>query len=894
MAPGPAVTDREVNAGPASGLDRLLATIIRARFAVLLASLVLTAAGLHQVLTGLSIDTDTTEMISPEAAFRRNHAAYLHAFPQESDRLILVLDGPSAEATVAATTALMTALRASPNFPDVWVPGGAPYFRRHGLLYLDTDELAELSERMAAASPFLGALAADPNLRGLFDAIGVAIQYQEDAAVPEALLRRVLLKLANVAERAAAGQAGQLSWRRLFDPTPRAGTETRRIIVAQPRLDFTSLSPAEMAVAEARRLAEEAGIGGDADVRLRLTGQVALEYEELRSAEIGGKTAAGLSFVLVLLLLGFGLRSVRLILAALLTLGIGLIWTGAFAALAIGHLNLISVAFAVLFVGLGVDFSIHFCLRYREEVEAGGARDSAIRRAGLGIGRGLAIAALGAGLGFYAFLPTDYRGFAELGLISGTGMFIAFLVNFTVLPALLAVLPGGDGRRLPRGDLWYRLDRFVARRRRQILIASLAGLIAALGALPRLNFDVNPLNLKDPESESFTTFQELARDSDSGVYAAEVLSPSLRAAQALADRLADLKVVRETRTIADFVPEEQAAKLSLIEEMAIFLGPLLTSNSPPALSAAARGQALDDLLERLRPVTTNPANTGDPLASATARLERALSPFVDEPSDLARLEARLTGHLDEFLEDLRRALQAGPVDLADLPASLTRHWIGRDGSYRIQVLPAEGYAGTGRMGEFVQAVLALAPNASGTSVTVSEAGDIVVTSFGVATLIAVAAIALLLLVLYRRLDSVALSLAPLALAAVLTLATAAAFDLALNFANIIVLPLLFGLGIASTVHLVERRRQLADTAALMRTTTPRAVTFSTLTTLASFGSLAVSAHRGMSSMGELLTIAILYMLLCTLVVLPSLMPMLARGDASAAGAGTASKGGDST
>jgi len=877
VAPGPAVTDRGPDAGRPAALDRLLALAVRGRIAVLLAAIAVTAAALHLVLTGLSIDTDTTEMISSDAAFRRNGAAYMRAFPQDSDLLVMVLDAPSAEAAQAASAVLVAALRASPMFPDVWAPGSEPYFRRNGLLYLGLDELGELSDRMAAASPFLAALAADPNLRGLFEALGLALEHLDDGAVPADLLHRVIGQIAAVAERTAADQPGQLSWRGLFDLEPRSAKPARRVILSQPRLDFGRVSPAEAAIAEVRRLARALDLETTEGVRLRLTGSVALEYEELKSAELGGKTAAGLSLFLVLLLLGFGLRSLRLIVATLLTLGIGLIWTGAFAALAIGHLNLISLAFAVLFLGLGVDFSIHFCLRYREELDAGGTREQAIRRAGLGVGRGLAIAALGAGVGFYAFLPTDYRGFAELGLISGTSMFIALTVNFTVLPALLALIPGSDGRRLPRRDLWHWLDRLVARHRRIILAASFLVLVAGLVALPRLGFDFNPVNLKDPESESFTTFQELARQSEGGVYAAEVLAPSAETAQALADRLAALPQVREARTIADFVPGRQAAKLALIQDMAIFLGPLLQSGAPPALSPADRAGALDGLLTRLGGIASPASGDGRALASAASRLKSALQPFAQSPASLAELEARLTVHLGSFLDDLRLALSAAPVDLATLPASLTRHWIGQDGSYRIQALPADGYAGTGRMREFVKAVLALAPNASGSSVTVSEAGDIVVAAFGEATLLAVAAVAVLLLLFYRRLTSVALTLAPLALAAVLTLATAAALGLALNFANVIVLPLLFGLGIASSVHLVERRRQLSDAAALMLTTTPRAISFSTLTTLASFGSLAISAHRGMSSMGQLLTIATVYMLVCTLVVLPSLMSVLTHG-----------------
>jgi hypothetical protein len=262
---------------------------------------------------------------------------------------------------------------------------------------------------------------------------------------------------------------------------------------------------------------------------------------------------------------------------------------------------------------------------------------------------------------------------------------------------------------------------------------------------------------------------------------------------------------------------------------------------------------------------------GRRLTDALARLEGA------EAAVLADLEARLLAGFERYLDDLDAALGARPLDLGDLPAALTDRWIAADGRARVQATPQGVVVDGEDMFRFAAAVQAVAPQATGAPVVLTEGSRVVVGAFLTATGLTLAAIGLMLGVLLRRLDDAVLTLAPLLLAALLTLATAALADLPLNFANVIVLPLLFGLGVSSSIHMVMRRRRDAVTApALLATSTPRAVLFSVLTTAASFGSLAVTEHRGMSSMGVLLTVAIAYTLVATLVVLPAMMHWLDR------------------
>ncbi len=840
------------------------------RFAlwVVLAAGVLTAATGAYVAGNFRINTNISDMLSPELPFREQSRALSEAFPQFSDNIAVVIDGDTPDLADDGAMKLAALMRQRPElYGGVQDPEGDPYFRRNGLLYLDVDELADLGDRLAEAQPYLGKLWRDPSLGGLGEMLGLAMdEILKDTSQPPPIeLDTILDAMAEVAEAQARGQFRHLSWRDLM--TGEEG-EKRRILLIQPALDFGSLRPAQAAMESIRRLAAEADLDPDHGLRVRLTGSAALATEELQSVEEGMGLAAVLSLCLVIGLLFAGMRSVRLALAILITLVMGLVWTAGFAFAAIGQLNLISVAFAVLFIGLSVDFGIHFGLRYKEGIDRGADHPSALGEAADGVGGALTLAAVAAAIAFYSFSATDYLGLAELGQIAGTGMFIALFANLTVLPALLSLAPlapgGGKGRRGPRG-LVRGPARAVAA---GTLVLGLAAAVVASGA----RFDFDPLNLKNPETESVSTLFDLMDDSRTSPYSITVLSPDLDAARDLAQRLDRLDLVEGTETLADYVPADQDEKLEIIASMALFLSPALAVRQleRPARDRPAAAALLLGKLRRLGALPEGPA------PAAARRLEAALSALAGpgaEPA-LAEFETRLLSALPGRLDALRQSLDAGPVALGDLPEGLRQRSVAADGRAKITVYPKENLHDREALERFVEAVRGLAPGATGSPVVILEAGNTVVAAFRDAAIIAVVSIALLLAVLLRSPRDIFLVFAPLTLAALLTVAASVLFDLPFNFANVIVLPLLFGLGVAGAIHLVLRERD--EGAGAFATSTPRAVVFSALTTIGSFGAIALSSHPGTSSMGMLLTIAISLTLACTLVVLPALMEIMPR------------------
>ena len=852
-------------------LVRWVALVHRAAFWVVILALLSSVGGVIYTVRHIGINTSTKDMLSEDLPFRRNDRAMDQAFPQLGGTILVVVEAASAEQADSAAAALAARLAARPErFSSVFYPEGDAFFRRNGLLYLELDELLSLSDRLAGAQPLLAALQADLSLRGLADVLELAAEDRESEAATA--MAPAFEAMAESVEALAAGRPAALSWQALLSGESARPQDLRRLLTVRPVLDFGSLAPAGAAITEIEALAAELGFTADSGVRVGITGQSVMLQDELKSVRDGIGLVGLLSFILVTLLLSAGLRSARLVFATLVTLVIGLAWTGFFAAAAVGELNLISVAFAVLFIGLSVDFGIHFALRVEEEIGVGREIGAALSQAASSVGGALALTAVAAAIGFFSFLPTAYRGLSELGLISGAGMFIALFANLTVLPALLSLMPPSAERaaKAAAPGLGAGMQRAITRHARSIAITALVlGLLAAV-SIAFARFDDDPFNLRDPESESVATLLALLDDPRIEPYDINILAENLNAAAAIAARLKQLPEVARAATLQDYVPADQDEKLGVIEETAYFLTPVFLPGAPAVpLDESGRRAALEAMQQALGEVTDGPA------AAGAGRLATALGRLDGGAATLERLEQVLLGNLPGRIAALEEALSAEPVALEDLPRDLVERKLAADGRSVVDVYPVEDLRDRSHRLAFVDSVSAVAPNATGAPVIITAAGRAVIEAFLQAAGIAVLLITLLLLVVLRDVRDSLLVLAPLMLAALLTVAASVLLGLPFNFANVIVLPLLFGLGVASGIHMVARHRA-GWGEQIMHTSTPRAVLFSALTTIGSFCALALSAHRGTASMGELLTIAIGLSLLTSLIVLPALLTLAAK------------------
>jgi hopanoid biosynthesis associated RND transporter like protein HpnN len=855
----------------------------RSAWPVTILCFAITAACAVYTVREVGINTDTSDLLSKDLPYRKAYQTFKDAFPILDDQLVIVIDSPNADIAGDAATELAAKLAAQPDiFRSVFHPASEAFFREEGLLFLSLDELTTLSLRLADAQPLLGTLAGDMSLHGLFDVLTLAMRNSDESEDTALRLGPVFRAIADAANAERQGDAYLVSWRELMNGEPAEAKDRREFISVQPVLDYSKVQPASNAIRTIRALAQDLTYGPDDGVTVRLTGSVAIDHEELESVKSGAGLAGLASLALVSLLIVVGLRSGRLVAGTLVTLVCGLIWTAAFATVAVGTLNLMSVAFAVLFIGLSVDFGIHFCLRYREELATGLDHASALRAAAAGVGQALTLSALAAAAGFFAFVPTAYIGLSELGIIAGVGMFIALFTNLTLLPALLSLWPIRRVDPIRGLGSLAGIEAFVVRRRRLVLLAALVLGLAAAALLPSLRFDFNPMNLRDPETESVATVLELMATGARPPYAITVLRDSPQAAAEEAARLDAVPEVSGTVTALDLVPADQLDKLDMIDGMALFLYPVLimpSSTAPPDIGAIRR--ALVEFRSELDVYVASGKDETGAAADLAAALAGLGDPAELDAARLGELDRRLLATLPARLTQLAESLSAVPFELGDLPLSLLRRYVAENGLSRVEVEPAEDLMDPGALRRFVGAVRAVSPDATGSPVLLLEAGDAVTGAMRQATVTALVVIALLLVLLLRSLRYTLLVLAPLLLSGGLTAAVSVLFALPFNYANVIVLPLLLGLGVASGIHLVFRARDEGLGKPLLSTSTPRAMVFSALTTMASFGSLVVSSHNGMASMGELLTIAIGFTLLSTLVVLPALLAAFGRGPVGA-------------
>ena len=424
-------------------LALIVASLTRRPLATLLAALALALLSLGFAANHLGVNSETDDVFDAELGFRQDRARLDAALPARNDNLLVVLDAPSRIAAVDAAERLVERLDAEPErFASSFAPGSGPFFEKHGLLFLELDQLNDLADDLAGAQPFLAEIARDPSLRGLFGQLTRAI---ERGALDEGSfdLQRVL---EGVARAVADAQRLQVD-RHAFGSLVLGGEEEgpiRRYVIVEPKPDYTDFVPGRASVGRLAEILSELGWDAEGPVRARVTGDLALKTEELGLVKAQAASAGVGSFILVGLILWRAQRSGRLIGATLLTLILGLIFTAGFAALAIGHLNIISVAFAVLFIGLGVDFGIHLTLRYRELRTEGGTHSAALEEAASSVGPSLLLCSITTAIGFYAFVPTGFLGVSELGVISGTGMLISLVATFTVLPSVLSLGRGGS------------------------------------------------------------------------------------------------------------------------------------------------------------------------------------------------------------------------------------------------------------------------------------------------------------------------------------------------------------------------------------------------------------------------------------------------------------------
>jgi hopanoid biosynthesis associated RND transporter like protein HpnN len=643
--------------------------------------------------------------------------------------------------------------------------------------------------------------------------------------------------------------------------------ELRHILLVNPTLDFAQLQPGKLPVEAIRTVAKLLQLDEAHGVRVRLTGPIPLQDEEFATLTQRAGLIGALAGGAIILMLWLAVRSLRLVASILATTVVGLVTATALGLAVFHRFNVISVAFIPLFVGLGIDIGIQFSVRYRAEQGTRSDVMPALIATGRGMGQSLALAAIAIAAGFLAFAPTAYYGVSQLGVIAGLGMLIALVLNLTLLPALIKLTrpPGAPDR---RPDAWLTgFDNYVVGHRRWVIGVGVIAALICVALLPLLHFDFNPMHLRSTEVESAATLLELMRDPDQSPNTLEVVRPNLAAADQLAEKFRTDPRVASAHTLSTFIPTDQNQKAALIADAADLLD--LTLNPPVIATPPTDSQVVESLnlaASKLRQLPTD-----DTLIRADAR--RLTDEFnrLARATPAARTKATqmLMPGLISALNRVRSLLQPQPIDLATLPPDVVREWQTPDGRARISIAPKGDSNDNAVLSPFIAAGIKIAPDATGTAISLQAGGRAVVDAFIEAGVLSFVAISGLLTVSLRRARDVAITMAPIVLTGLLTLGTCVLIRQPLNFANIIALPLLFGIGVAFHIYFVMAWRSGGDH--LLVSSLARGVFFSALATATGFGSLWASSHPGTASMGKLLMISLVWTLVSALLFQPALM-----------------------
>ena len=813
-----------------------------------------------------SINTDIEGLISQDLPWHERQVALNNAFPQKA--ISAVVTAPTAENAEMATDKLAQSLSKDQNqFRSVGQPDSGDFFERNELLMSSPSDLKKNIAGLADAQPFLSQLADDPSLHGIMRTLSFAADLVQSGKIKIGQLEWPLSLAERTLNDVLSGKPASFSWQELVHGHPLSADQLRHFIEIAPKLDFNALQPGHAAEAAIHRTAADLNLEGKFDTTVQLTGQVPMnddQFSVIRKSALRDTLTALLG---VLVALWLALRSWKLIVAVFSSLMVGLAATAALGLAMVGSFNLISIAFFVLFVGLGVDFAIQLSVRYRSERHELGDLQSALRSAARKAGKPLAMAAAATSIGFFAFLPTSYHGLSELGLIAGCGMLIAFACSITLVPAMLSVLsPTGEAAAVGFSRL-APLDDFLQRHRVAVIAATVGVVLAGAPLLLHLRFDFNPIDLQSPASPSVVIYRQLQNEPQASTSDAEILESSKQRAENTAKRLATLPEVSQTLTLDSFVPTDEPQKINALQAASRELhGALNPPRQQPASDdreTIAAIQSAADALTKAAEASNDPG--ADAARNVSALLKRLASA---DPEVRTRAETALVPPLTYDLNLLRKDLAPKLVTIKTLPPNLVRDWVLPDGRARVEVIPKGDANKTKVLRRFASAVLRTAPLASGAAISYYESGNTVTTAFVEAGVLAVLAIAILLFVALRRVSDVLLTLIPLLLAGVMTLEISVIWGLSLNFANIVALPLLLGVGVAFKIYYMMAWR--AGKTGLLQSTLTRAVVFSAMTNAAAFGSMWASSYPGMSSMGKLMALA----LLCTMAAAVLFQPVL--------------------
>ena len=882
---------------PAKLLRRLANAVYYWRLWFVYSQIILFGLCVWYTITHLEFDTSRSNLVGSGKRYHQLYLQFKENFNVREDTVIVV-ESEDPEKNRQFVERIGAKLETETNlFSEVFYRGDLKMLGPKALLFLDEPTLEQMHRTLGEFRPFIANFARATNLNSLFALVNQQFRTsgrQQDAntdALINALpaLQRIVDLGADSIHRSGTPPSPGIT--ALFGAGDKA-QEQQYLTFAKGRIylaNVRTVRPDQSAEAIERlreviaeTLAEVPG------VNIGLTGEAVLEVDEMTQSQKDSTVATVLSLVICALLFIVSYRETGRPLKATAALIIGLGYTMGFTTLAVGHLNILTVAFLPILIGLAIDFGVHLITRYEEELRKGETEHVALDRAMVNTGMGIFTGCLTTAGAFFAMAFTDFKGIQEMGIITGAGMILSLVPMMTFLPALLL---RGKQNKLDHDyhshkSARARLERIWLDRPITVFVVVVLLTIVSIFPARRVFFDYNLLHLQSQGLPAVEFQHKLINSASKSVLYAAVIARSKEEAIQLETKLTNLPTVMSVDSMAKFLVGDQRRKMELVEKVKQEVANIrFPPVDPEPVQVDELSRTLWYLQGYLGLALEEVARNNKPdLLKSLAGLRQSIEKFrhIMLNADRREAAARLGAYQRALFEDLRETFHAirnqdnsSPLTEEGLPPNLRSRFIGKNGLHLLQVYPKEDVWQREAQERFVKEIRTVAPEVTGTPVQLLEYTTLLKNSYIEAAYYSLAAIVILVFIHFRQISSVILSLIPVAVGTLWTCALMAIFELPFNPANIMTLPLVIGIGVTNGVHILNRFAEEHNPSILSRST-GKAVIVSALTTIAGFGALIPAKHQGIQTLGIVMSLGVAMCMIVAVTFLPAVLTLLIR------------------
>ena len=877
--------------------------VIRHKALVLYPQIALCLLSIAYTARFLEFSTSRNELVGADKPYHKNFLNFKNEFPTQDD-LVVVVQSEDREKNRQFVERIGAKLEAETNiFRNVFYKGDPKMLGSKALLFFPENDLRELQQTLKDYRPFIERFSRTTNLVSLFSMINTAFRTARDEknAENESLVKAVpaLERILNQARDSLrrSGTPPSPGITALFD----AGEDAEQqmyVTFAQGQIYLvTAQAPTEalnIAAVDRLRILVNQTRHEVPGLNVGITGEPVLEHDEMAQSQADTAVASVASLIICALIFIYGYQETGRPVKATLCLIVGLAYTLAFATAAVGHLNILTITFVPILIGLAIDYGVHLISRYEEELRHGKTEEAAMIKAMVYTGQGILTGALTTAGAFLAMVFTNFRGIQEMGIICGGGLLICFIPMMTMLPVLLL-----RGRQNvldhEQGDLAERrarIENIWLKRPLAVTVVTIALCLLAASQILKMYFDYNLLNMQSEglpavefEKKLLDANSQTTNENSKSVLFGAVIATNLQQAAALEQQLTNLPAVAGVESITRFLLEDQTQKLKMIGEVRNDLASIRFPEPDerpvdiPALSATlyyTQGY-LGNAIEAVQKEEPELSKQLLALQKAIEQVRKEMNKgdaqkLLSNSLKLAAFQRALFNDIRETFAALKNQDDSGPLRIEDLPEALRNRFIGVTGKYLIMVYPKDDVWLRENQKRFIDDVTKVDKNVTGTPIQLFHYTDLLKTSYEEAARYSLVAITLLVLIHFRSALSVALALLPVGIGFLWLGGLMGYFNVPLNPANIMTLPLVIGIGVTNGIHILNRFAE-EQTPSILARSTGKAVLVSGLTAIAGFGSLILAEHRGIQSLGYVMSVGLATCMIAGLTFLPAILSL---------------------